>query len=117
MLIPLSALFPPSWGLTKGQNDPVEKLVLEDGPERTISVWCESCRKIAGVAGGRAGCGAVPVLLVVTGGEGERRSELDSHVARRRVSMDSQESHSLKGKDHCSRESADFTKVSVLSLL
>ena len=45
VLIPLSALFPPSRGLTKGQNDPVEKWVLEDEPERTSSVWCEPCRK------------------------------------------------------------------------
>jgi hypothetical protein len=65
VLIPLSAMsFPPGRGLAKGKNDPVEKLVLEDGPERTISVWCEHVTKNAGGAGGRAGRGAVPVLLV-----------------------------------------------------
>ena len=69
----------------------------------------------ASEAGGRAGRGVVPVLLVATGGEGERRSELDSHVGRQRVSMDSQENSSFKGRGRCSRESADFTEVSVLS--
>ena len=54
--------------------------------------------------------------LVITGGEGERRSELDNHVGRRRISVDSQESPNLKGKGRCNGESADFTKVSVLSL-
>jgi hypothetical protein len=70
----------------------------------------------AGEAGGRAGRGAVPVLLVATGREGGRRSELDSHVGRQRVSMDSQENPSFQGKGHCSRESADFTEVNVFSL-
>ena len=64
--LPLSS--PSGKGLAKGRDELVEKSVLEDGPERTISVWREH------VAGGT---------------DGEGRSDLDSHVGHRRVSADS----------------------------
>ncbi|KAH9991260.1 hypothetical protein BJV77DRAFT_1159618 [Russula vinacea] len=63
-----------SRGPAKGRNDLVEKLVLEDGPERTISVWRESVAKNASEAGrgGRgagagasADDGAAPALLLL----------------------------------------------------
>ncbi|KAI0264061.1 hypothetical protein BGY98DRAFT_1043959, partial [Russula aff. rugulosa BPL654] len=38
--------FPSGKGPAKGQNDLVEKLVIEDGLERTISVWRESVRRM-----------------------------------------------------------------------
>jgi len=119
--------FPSGKGPAKGRNDLVEKLVLEDGPERTISVWREHVAKKAdetgrggggaNATGGDGGAGAG------TGGEG--RNDLDSHVGRRRVSTDSRRrveslaqgsamgSSSLKGKGHRSRESAELTEVSV----
>ena len=131
--LPLPVSFPPGRGPAKGRNDLVEKLVLEDGPERTISVWRESVAKNASEAGrgGRgagagasADDGAAPAAAAsggaaAAGGEGEGRSDLDSHVGRRRVSTDSrrrveslaQGSPSLKGKGHRSRESAEFTEV------
>ena len=134
--LPLPVSFPPGRGPAKGRNDLVEKLVLEDGPERTISVWRESVAKNAsetGRGGRGAGAGvsaddgAAPAAASGGGGgggggvagEGEGRSDLDSHVGRRRVSTDSrrrveslaQGSPSLKGKGHRSRESAEFTEV------
>jgi hypothetical protein len=127
--MPLPVSFPPGRGPAKGRNDLVEKLVLEDGPDRTISVWRESVAKNSGETGrgGRgAGAGAsaddgaaAGTGAGTGGGEGEGRSDLDSHVGRRRVSADSrrrvdslaQGSPSLKGKGHRSRESADFTEV------
>lgn len=135
---PLPPLFPSGKGPAKGRNDLVEKLVLEDGPDRTISVWREHVKNIgeAGRGGGGGGgasgnaAGADDGAAGGTGGEG--RSELDSHVGRRRVSTESRRrvdslaqgsnmgSPSLKGKGHRSRESAEFTEVSVrvaLSLL
>jgi hypothetical protein len=126
---PLPPSFPSGKGPAKGRDDLVEKLVIEDGPERTISVWREHVAKrasepgrggggssanAAGGDGGAAGDG--------TGGDG--RSDLDSHhVGRRRVSTNSRRrveslaqgsamgSPSLKGKGHRSRESAEFTDV------
>jgi len=122
---------PPSGkGPAKGRGELVEKLVLEDGPERTISFWRESVAKDAnghapavtggagtgtGTGGGGGGGGGD------AGGDGDGRSDLDSHVGRRRVSTDSrrrveslvQGSTSAKSKGHRSRESADFTEVSV----
>jgi hypothetical protein len=137
--LPLPLSFPSGKGPAKGRNDLVEKLVLEDGPQRTVSVWREHVAKNAGEAG-RGGGGGVgsanaaggdAAAAAGTGGEG--RSDLDSHVGRRRVSTDSRRrvdslvqgsamgrSPSLKGKGHRSRESAEFTEVSVrvpLSLL
>jgi hypothetical protein len=38
--------FPSGKGPAKGQNDLVEKLVIEDGLERTISVWREGVRRM-----------------------------------------------------------------------
>ncbi len=125
---PLS--FPSGKGPAKGRNDLVEKLVLEDGPERTISVWREHVAKRAseagrGGGGGGGGANAAGGDDGVPGGTGgEGRSDLDSHVGRRRVSTDSRRrveslaqgsasgSPSLKGKGHRSRESAEFTEVS-----
>ena len=118
-------------GPAKGRNDLVEKLVIEDGPERTISVWREHVAKkgtganvvaqgeengITTTGGGGGGGGG--------GGDGDGRSELDSHVGRRRVSTDSRRrveslvqsttgSPSVKGKGHRNRESAEFTEVGV----
>ena len=113
-------------GPAKGRSDLVEKLVLEDGPERTISVWREHVKTIGDAGRGGGGGGDDDVAAAAdTGGEG--RSELDSHVGRRRVSTDSRRrvdslaqgstmgSPSLKGKGHRSRESAEFTEVSVSS--
>jgi hypothetical protein len=132
---PMPPSFPSGKGPAKGRNDLVEKLVLEDGPERTISVWREHVKHVgeAGRGGGGASANAAggdDGAAAGTGGEG--RSDLDSHVGRRRVSTDSRRrvdslaqgsavgSPSLKGKGHRSRESAEFTEVSVrgpLSLL
>ena len=129
---PQPPLFPSGKGPAKGRNDLVEKLVLEDGPDRTISVWREHVKSTGeagrGGGGGSANApggddGAAAVAAAGTGGEG--RSDLDSHVGRRRVSTDSRRrvdslaqgsamgSPSLKGKGHRSRESAEFTEVSV----
>lgn len=122
---PQPLLFPSGKGPAKGRNDLVEKMVLEDGPERTISVWREHVKKIGEAGRGGGGGSANP-----TGGDdgaaaGEGHSDLDSHVGRRRVSTDSRRrvdslaqgsamgSPSLKGKGHRSRESAEFTEVSV----
>jgi len=77
-------------GPAKGRNDLVEKLVIEDGPERTISVWREHVAKngtgasvvARGEENGTTGGGG-------GGGDGDGRSDLDSHVGRRRVSTDS----------------------------
>jgi hypothetical protein len=125
---PLS--FPSGKGPAKGRNDLVEKLVLEDGPERTISVWREHVKNIGEAGRGGGGASANPAggddgAAAGTGTGGEGRSDLDSHVGRRRVSTDSRRrvdslaqgsamgSPSLKGKGHRSRESAEFTEVSV----
>lgn len=119
--VPMPA-FPSGRGPAKGRNDLVEKLVIEDGPERTISVW----REHFGGANARAEENGT-----TGGGDGDGRSDLDSHVGRRRVSTDSRRrveslvqsatgSPSVKGKGHRSRESAEFTEVSAartLSLL
>ncbi|KAI0297746.1 hypothetical protein BC826DRAFT_153018 [Russula brevipes] len=106
--------FPPGRGPAKGRNELVEKLVLEDGPDRTVSVWREQIAKNGNEAApGGSGAGA-------DGNDG--RSDLDSHVGRRRVSADSRRrveslsqgpagSPSVKSKGHRSRESADFTEV------
>ena len=125
---PLS--FPSGKGPAKGRNDLVEKMVIEDGPERTISVWREHVAKDGDA--GRGGGGGSANAAGGDGGGGEGRSDLDSHVGRRRVSTESRRrveslaqgsaigSPSLKGKGHRSRESAEFTEVSVpltLSLL
>jgi hypothetical protein len=81
---PLLLSFPSGKGPTKGRNDLVEKLVLEGGPERTISFWRERVAKKAGEAS-RGGGGS---SANAAGGDdgsagsagGERRSDLDSHV-------------------------------------
>ena len=116
--VPMPA-FPSGKGPAKGRNDLVEKLVIEDGPERTVSVWREHVAKNGeenGTTGGGGGGGG-------GGGDGDGRSDLDSHVGRRRVSTDSRRrveslvqsttgSPSMKGKGHRGRESAEFTEVS-----
>jgi hypothetical protein len=133
--------FPPGRGPAKGRNDLVEKLVLEDGPERTISVWREHVAKKANETGGAGGGGGggggrASANVAAHGddggaggaGDGDGRSDLDSHVGRRRVSTDSRRrveslvqgggasgTPSLKGKGHRSRESAEFTEVSAVS--
>jgi len=125
--VPMPA-FSSGKGPAKGRNDLVEKLVIEDGPERTISVWREHVAKNGtgasvvvargeenGTTGGGGGGGG-------GGGDGDGRNDLDSHVGRRRVSTDSRRrveslvqsttgSPSVKGKSHRSRESAEFTEV------
>ena len=126
---------PSGKGPAKGRNDLVEKLVLEDGPERTISVWREDVAKTGEVS--RGGGGGVANVVggdnaPAAGTAGAGRSDLDSHVGRRKVSTESRRrvdslvqgsamgSPSLKAKGHRSRESAEFTEVGVrvaLSLL
>jgi hypothetical protein len=87
--------FPPGKGPAAGRSDMVEKKVLEDGPERTISVWREGVLKSSSEAG-----------------DGDGRSELDSHAGRRRrVESVAQTAGSVKGKGHRRKESADFTEV------
>jgi len=116
--VPMPA-FPSGRGPAKGRNDLVEKLVIEDGPERTISVWREHVGAKAVARGEENGTTAGGG----GGGDGDGRSDLDSHVGRRRVSTDSRRrveslvqsatgSPSVKGKGHRSRESAEFTEVS-----
>ncbi|KAN0129532.1 hypothetical protein V8E53_012714 [Lactarius tabidus] len=90
--------FPPGKGPAAGRSDMVEKKVLEDGPERTISVWREGVLKSSSEAG-----------------DGDGRSELDSHAGRRRrVESVAQTAGSVKGKGHRRKESADFTEGSSL---
>lgn len=123
--LPAPLSFPSGKGPAKGRNDLVEKLVLEDGPERTISVWREHVKKVGEAGrGGGGGANAAGGDDGVAGTGGEGRSDLDSHVGRRRVSTDSRRrvdslaqgsamgSPSVKGKGHRSRESAEFTEVS-----
>ncbi len=89
--------FPPGKGPTAGRNDLVEKKVLEDGPERTISVWREDVAKSASEVGD---------------GDGDGRSDLDSHAGRRRrVESVAHAPGSAKSKGHRSRESADLTEA------
>jgi len=82
--LPLS--FPSGKGLAKGRYGLVEESVLEDGPERTISVSPEH------VAGGS---------------DGEGRSDLDSHVGHRRVSADN-----LRRVESLTRVGRDFHRES-----
>lgn len=126
---PQPVSFPSGKGPAKGRNDLVEKLVIEDGPERTISVWREGVLKKNGEAGRGAGGASANTAGgddgAGTGAGGEGRSELDSHVGRRRVSTESRRrvdslaqgsamgNPSVKGKGHRKRESAEFTEVSV----
>ena len=91
--------FPPGKGPAAGRSDMVEKKVLEDGPERTISVWREGVAKNSSEVG-----------------DGDGRSELDSHVGRRRR-VESHVTGSVKSKGHRSKESADFTEVRALEIL
>jgi len=133
---PLPPSFPSGKGPAKGRNDLVEKLVLEDGPERTVSVWREHVAKKSGEAGRGGGGGNANAAGgddgAVGGTGAEGRSDLESHVGRRRVSTDSRRrvdslaqgsvgsvmgSPSLKGKGHRRRESAEFTEVSTRSHL
>ena len=96
-----------------GRSELVEKKVFEDGPERTISVWREHVAKTGSERDrGREG-------------EGDGRSEVDSHAGRRRVSTESRRrvesfaqvpGGSVKGKGHRSKESAEFTEASIGSL-
>ena len=88
--------FPPGKGPAAGRNDMVEKKVFEDGPKRTISVWREFVAKNASEIGD---------------GEGEGRSEVDSHAGRRRRVESTVHAGSVKGKGHRRKESADFTEV------
>ena len=123
---PLPLLSSSGKGPAMGRNQLVEKMVLEDGPERTISVWREHVSKNAKEAGGSGGAGAganAPNGDGVANGDGDGRSDLDSHVGRRRVSTDNSRrrvdslvqgasgSPSVKSKGHRSRESAEFTEV------
>lgn len=114
--------FSSSRGPAKGRNDLVEKLVIEDGPERTISVWRESVAKNANEAGASTAAGATHGDIG-GGGGGDGRNDLDNHAGRRKVSAGSRRrveslvqgptgSPSVKSKGHRSRESADFTEVS-----
>ncbi|KAH9065252.1 hypothetical protein EDB87DRAFT_1043616 [Lactarius vividus] len=94
--------FPPGKGPAAGRNDLVEKKVLEDGPERTISVWREDVAKSSSEVGD---------------GDGDIRSDLDSHAGRRRrVDSVAQATGSAKSKGHRSRESADLTESQVSTL-
>src|SRR6267142_1088675 len=115
--------FPSSRGPAKGRNDLVEKLVIEDGPERTISVWRESVAKHGNETGAGAAAVAVTHGDVGGGSGGDGRSDLDNHVGRRRVRAGSRwrvdslvqgptGSPSVKSKGHRSRASADLTEVS-----
>ncbi|TFY56183.1 hypothetical protein EVG20_g9030 [Dentipellis fragilis] len=62
-------------GRAPGRNDLVQRKILEDGPERTISIWREGVAKSASELGD---------------GETEvAKSEVDSHAGRRRVSTES----------------------------
>ncbi|KAH8998396.1 hypothetical protein EDB92DRAFT_2111542 [Lactarius akahatsu] len=89
--------FPPGKGPAAGRNDLVEKKVLEDGPERTISFWREDVAKSSSEAGD---------------GDGDIRSDLDSHAGRRRrVDSVAQATGSARSKGHRSRESADLTEA------
>ena len=91
--------FPLGKGPAAGRNDLVEKKVLEDGPQRTISVWREGVAKDASEAGD---------------GEGDGGSDLDSHVGRRRrLESVTQTAGSVKSKGHRSKASADFSEASV----
>jgi hypothetical protein len=121
-VVPLSSPAPPPFspgrGPAMGRTDLVEKLVFEDGPERTISVWRENVAKRGGEGGGGGGGGDR---------EGEGRSEVNSHAGRRRVSTETsvrrrvdsvaQVAGSVKGKGHRSRESAEFTEASAQSFI
>lgn len=92
--------FPPGKGPAAGRNDLVEKKVLEDGPERTISVWREDVAVSASEAG-----------------DGDGRSDLDSHAGRRRrVESAALAAGSVKSKGHRSKESADLTESQVSTL-
>jgi hypothetical protein len=98
--VPLPS-FPPGKGPAAGRNDMVEKKVLEDGPKRTISVWRESVAKSASEVG-----------------DGDGRSDLDSHAGRRRrVESIAHPAGSVKSKGHRSKESADFTEVGAPEIL
>lgn len=122
---PQPLLFPSGKGPAKGRNDLVEKLVIEDGPERTISVWRESVLKNGEAGRGGGGGSGANATGGDNGAAGEGRSDLDSHVGRRRVSTESRRrvdslaqgsamgSPSVKGKGHRKRESAELTEVSV----
>ena len=91
--------FPPGKGPAAGRNDLVEKKVFEDGPKRTISVWREGVAKGASEAGD---------------GDGDGRSDLDSHAGRRRrVESIALMAGSVKSKGHRSKDSADFTEAGV----
>lgn len=93
--------FPPGKGPAAGRSDMVEKRVLEDGPERTISVWREGVAKNSSEVG-----------------DGDGRSELDSHAGRRRrVDSVAHTTGSVKSKGHRSKESADFIEVRALEIV
>jgi hypothetical protein len=70
---------------TKGQNELMEKLVLEDGPEHMISVWHEHVKNAGDSEAGRGGGGSANAAGSTVG---EGHSDLDSHVGRWRVSTD-----------------------------
>ncbi|KAI0304257.1 hypothetical protein B0F90DRAFT_1666797 [Multifurca ochricompacta] len=101
---PLLPPFPIGKGPAMGRNDLIEKKVLEDGPERTISFWREDVAINSSEAGN---------------GDGDDRSYADSHAGRRRVSTESRRrveslahvAGSVKGKGHRSKESADLTEA------
>ncbi|KAI0260232.1 hypothetical protein BC834DRAFT_973612 [Gloeopeniophorella convolvens] len=100
---------PPAKGPAAGRTDLVEKKVLEDGPERTISVWRENVANRSSEAGDL---------------DTEGRSDVDSHAGRRRVSAESRRrveslaSASVKGKEsRRGRESIDLGTEGPLSPL
>ncbi|KAA1469614.1 hypothetical protein DENSPDRAFT_835250 [Dentipellis sp. KUC8613] len=90
-------------GRAPGRTDLVQRKILEDGPERTISIWREGVAKSASEAGD---------------GETEvAKSEVDSHAGRRRVSTESRRgagpplaTANLKGKERAGRRSVDLTE-------
>ncbi|KAF8271921.1 hypothetical protein EI94DRAFT_1783871 [Lactarius quietus] len=99
--VPPPLPFPPGKGPAAGRNDLVEKKVLEDGPERTISVWRESVAKNSSEVGD---------------GDNDGRSDLDSHAGRRRRVESVAHAGSAKSKGHRSKDSADFTEIQGSSL-
>ena len=100
-------------GMASGRYELVQRKVLEDGPERTISIWREGVAQNSDTGEG--------------GDKEVAQSEVDSHAGRRRVSPQSRgPGHSLelslsgsgasnisppKRKDRAGRKSIDMTDV------
>ncbi|THH20612.1 hypothetical protein EW146_g813 [Bondarzewia mesenterica] len=98
-------------GLAAGRYELVQRKVLEDGPERTISIWREGVAQSASEYGDNDRNGT--------------STEVDSHVRRRRVSSQSRRTGDSqlglnvpggntasppKGKDRAGRRSVDMTE-------